>query len=160
MLKKELAEKGNEVLAAPATVADATPLDSLIKHPLQNQWTLWYYDCEKSKAWELCQHKIANFDTVEDFWSLFNHIKPPSEIKHSNDYSLFKNGIRPMWEDDINKHGGRWLINLNKFRNSELDRLWLDVILCLIGEGFDYSEDICGVVVNVRARGHKLCKYF
>lgn len=158
-LKKELAEKVNDVLL-PQSAADATPLDSLIKHPLQNQWTLWYYDNEKNKSWESCQHQIANFDTVEDFWSLFNHIKPPSEIKPGNDYSLFKNGIRPMWEDDTNKNGGRWLINLNKFRNSEVDRLWLDVILCLIGEGFDYSEDICGVVVNIRPRGHKICKYF
>lgn len=166
-LKKELAEKGidaailtNPGAAAAGAIADATPLDCLIKHPLQNQWTLWYYDNEKNKSWEACQHQITSFDTVEDFWSLYNHIKPASEIKHGNDYSLFKNSIRPMWEDDTNKNGGRWVISFNKyFRASDVDNLWLDVILCLIGEGFDYSEDICGAVVNIRPRGHKICKY-
>lgn len=132
-------------------------VEGLIKHPLQNSWTLWYYDNEKGKTWEACQHQIATFDTVEDFWSLYNHIKRPTEIKSGNDYSLFKNNIRPMWEDDQNKNGGRWVINLQKsFRNNDLDDLWLDVILCLIGEAFDYSEDICGAVVNIRPRGPKI----
>lgn len=133
------------------------PIESLIKHPLQNSWTLWYYDHEKGKTWEACQHQITTFDTVEDFWSLYNHIKQPLEIKNGNDYSLFKNNIRPMWEDEQNKNGGRWIINLQKFfRHNELDKLWLEVILCLIGEAFDYSEDICGAVVNVRPSRHKI----
>ncbi len=40
-----------------------------------------------------------------------------------------------MWEDDKNRRGGRWLINLDKRqRNSCLDNFWLEVMLCLIGE--------------------------
>lgn len=58
-----------------------------------------------------------------------------------------------------NKNGGRWIINLQKFyKHAELDRLWLEVILCLIGEAFDCSEDINGAVVNIRPRGHKIGK--
>lgn len=106
------------------------------------------------------QHQITTFDTVEDFWSLYNHIKLPTEIRNGNDYSLFKNNIRPMWEDEQNKNGGRWVINLPKnFRHNELDKLWLEVILCLIGEAFDYSEDICGAVVNIRPRVHRIGMY-
>lgn len=61
--------------------------------------------------------------------SLFNHIKLSSELRQGCDYSLFKSGIRPMWEDDANKRGGRWLINLDKKqRTVDLDRFWLDVI--------------------------------
>lgn len=152
ILKKVASENVSE------TNKDA-PIESLIKHPLQNSWTLWYYDHEKGKTWEACQHQITTFDTVEDFWSLYNHIKLPTEIKNGNDYSLFKNNIRPMWEDEQNKNGGRWIINLQKFfRHGELDKLWLEVILCLIGEAFDYSEDICGAVVNVRLNRHKIGK--
>lgn len=147
-------------VAASDAVSDSSkdaPVDSLIKHPLQNSWTLWYYDQEKGKTWEQCQHQITTFDTVEDFWSLYNHIKMPTEIKSGNDYSLFKNNIRPMWEDEQNKNGGRWVISLQKFyRQTELDKLWLEVILCLIGEAFDFSEDICGAVVNVRMNRHKI----
>ena len=50
-------------------------------------------------------------------------------MKQGTDYSLFKKGIRPMWEDDANKRGGRWLISLEKRqRNNDLDRYWLDIV--------------------------------
>lgn len=157
--KKAASVSDGSGTAQTAIGKETLSVESLIKHPLQNSWTLWYYDNEKGKTWEACQHQITTFDTVEDFWSLYNHIKLASEIKSGNDYSLFKNNIRPMWEDDQNKHGGRWLISIPKyFRANELDCLWLDVILCLIGEAFEYSEDICGAVVNIRPRGHKIGK--
>ena len=43
-----------------------------------------------------------------------------------------------MWEDDRNRRGGRWVINLNKSQRATfLDNFWLEVMLCLIGEAFD-----------------------
>ena len=34
-----------------------------------------------------------------------------------------------MWEDEKNRLGGRWLINLNKSaRTSELDKMWLEIV--------------------------------
>ncbi|KAH8398186.1 hypothetical protein KR215_011650 [Drosophila sulfurigaster] len=137
---------------------DAVRTEHLFKHPLQNTWTLWYLENDRSKSWEDMQNEITSFDTVEDFWSLYNHIKPPSEIKLGSDYSLFKKGIRPMWEDAANKQGGRWVITLNKSSKNDLDNLWLDVLLCLIGEAFDHSDQICGAVVNIRGKSNKICK--
>lgn len=52
-----------------------------------------------------------------------------SELRQGCDYSLFKQGIRPMWEDEANKRGGRWAINLDKKqRINDLDRFWLDTV--------------------------------
>ncbi|XP_037934318.1 eukaryotic translation initiation factor 4E1-like isoform X2 [Teleopsis dalmanni] len=130
--------------------------EHLFKHPLQNAWTLWYLESDRTKSWEDMQNEITSFETVEDFWSLYNHIKPPSEIKSGCDYSLFKKGVRPMWEDVANKQGGRWVINVMKNSKSDLDNLWLDVLLCLIGEAFDNTDQICGAVVNVRTKGNKI----
>ncbi|XP_017844151.1 eukaryotic translation initiation factor 4E1 isoform X2 [Drosophila busckii] len=134
----------------------AVRTEHLFKHPLQNTWTLWYLENDRTKSWEDMQNEITSFDTVEDFWSLYNHIKPPSEIKLGSDYSLFKKGIRPMWEDAANKQGGRWVITLNKSSKNDLDNLWLDVLLCLIGEAFDHSDQICGAVVNIRGKSNKI----
>ncbi|XP_043069958.1 eukaryotic translation initiation factor 4E1 isoform X1 [Drosophila bipectinata] len=149
-----------DVVNADATKSaggdDAVRTEHLFKHPLQNNWTLWYLENDRSKSWEDMQNEITSFDTVEDFWSLYNHIKPPSEIKVGSDYSLFKKGIRPMWEDAANKQGGRWVITLNKSSKSDLDNLWLDVLLCLIGEAFDHSDQICGAVVNIRGKSNKI----
>lgn len=34
-----------------------------------------------------------------------------------------------MWEDERNKDGGRWLINLNKNqRQTDLDNFWLETV--------------------------------
>lgn len=73
---------------------EEVPGDAAIKHPLHHAWTLWYLEADRSKSWEEMQNIVTTFETVEDFWSLFNHIKQPSEIKMGNDYSLFKEGIR------------------------------------------------------------------
>lgn len=61
-------------------------------------------------------------------FSLYNHIKPASELKPGTDYSLFKKGIMPMWEDAANKRGGRWLMSLDRKQRNELDRYWLDIV--------------------------------
>nr|QBH73400.1 eukaryotic translation initiation factor 4e [Liposcelis bostrychophila] len=139
-------------------VEDSVPEDYLIKHPLQNTWTLWYYENDRSKTWEENQREVFSFDTIEDFWSLYNHIKTASELRQGCDYSLFKKGVRPMWEDSANKQGGRWLINLEKKqRNSDLDKYWLEIILCMIGEAFDsHSDEVCGAVINIRGKGDKI----
>lgn len=132
-------------------------IDYSKKHPLHNCWTLWYYENDRTNSWEQNLKEIASFNTVEDFWSLYNHIKSASELKQGCDYSLFKKGVKPMWEDEVNIRGGRWLINLDKKqRNNDLDRFWLDIILCLIGEAFDNSDEVCGATVNIRGKGDKI----
>ncbi|CAH0767945.1 unnamed protein product [Bemisia tabaci] len=129
----------------------------IVKHPLQHTWTLWYFENDRSRKWEENQREVIDFNTVEDFWCLFNHIKPAGELKNSSDYSLFKKGIRPMWEDDANKNGGRWLINIDKPTRDEINLCWLELVLCMIGEAFDEaSDEICGAVVSIRAKAAKL----
>lgn len=130
----------------------------MLKHPLQNRWAFWYYKNDKHRDWKENQKRVTTFDTVEDFWAVFNYIQPASKIPLGCDYSVFKDGIEPMWEDEGNRKGGRWVINMDKRRRAhELDRLWLETLLCLIGEAFeDLGDEICGAVMNVRNKGDKL----
>lgn len=100
----------------------------LVKHPLQHEWTLWYYEPDKTKKWEENLNLVSTFSTVEDFWSLFTHIKQPTEVKVGSDYSLFKDNIRPMWEDDRNRNGGVWRITLQQRQRNDLDRYWIDTV--------------------------------
>lgn len=162
-----MAGKTNEELEKQAeTATEQTNTDQqlqavvdpecLIKHPLQFTWTLWYQEMDRSKNWEDTLNEVTSFSTVEDFWSLYNHIKSPSDIKAGSDYSLFKTGVRPMWEDEGNKRGGRWMLNINRGQRQDLDKYWLDTILCLIGEAFECADEICGAVVNVRPKGDKI----
>ncbi|XP_072563391.1 eukaryotic translation initiation factor 4eb isoform X4 [Paramormyrops kingsleyae] len=112
-----------------------------IKHPLQNRWSLWFFKNDKSKTWQANQRLISKFDTVEDFWALYNHIQLSSNLMSGCDYSLFKDGIEPMWEDDRNKQGGRWLVTLSKQqRRSDLDRFWLETVKHLMTTAMRYAE--------------------
>jgi len=42
---------------------------------------------------------------------------------------VFQEGIQPMWEDPVNKGGGRWVLNLDKRqRLHDLNHLWLETV--------------------------------
>ena len=71
--------------------------EALMKHPLQNSWTLWFFKNDRTRSWEDNQRAIITFATVEDFWGLGNQIELASKMMTGCDYSLFKEGIKPMW---------------------------------------------------------------
>jgi len=135
-----------------------TDPERMIKHPLQNAWTLWFFKNDKARTWEENQRPIITVTTVEDFWSLYNHIEVASRLPPGSDYSIFKEGIFPDWEDPRNQPGGRWMINVDRRQRSELlDTYWLEIIFFLIGEHADHHAfQVNGAAVNVRAKGDKL----
>jgi len=158
-------------MATPAEAVAETPtedlqvsepstdeLADLQKHQLQNPWKFWYFENNKDRTWEDNLRVVSSFHTVEDFWGVYNHIKSASELKSGSSYFVFKDGIKPMWEDDKNRQGGRWLINFDKrSARFNLDTLWLETLLCLIGEAFDEDgDDICGAVVDIRGKMDKI----
>lgn len=65
-----------------------------------------------------------------------------------------------MWEDEANIKGGRWLFTVGKSSKEALDRIWLDILLMMVGESFEYATEICGAVVNIRAKSNKICEYY
>jgi translation initiation factor 4E len=81
-----------------------------------------------------------------------NNITPTSELALKSDYHLFKQGVRPEWEDPQNKHGGKWAFQFKDKKAINIDALWLHVMLAAIGENLEDENDgeVMGVVVNVR----------
>lgn len=141
-----------------ATEANAIASDFAVRHPLNTRWALWYLKGDRHKDWEDCLKQVSTFDTVEDFWALYNHIQPATGLSWNSDYYLFKEGIKPMWEDPSNVNGGRWLVIVDKQkRQNKLDQYWLEVMMAVIGEQFEELGDhICGAVVNIRQKGDKV----
>ncbi|KAI3690763.1 hypothetical protein L2E82_48970 [Cichorium intybus] len=72
---------------------------------------------------------------------------PPSSLPRPTDLHLFKQGIRPLWEDSANYKGGNWII---RFKKAVSGRFWEDLVLALVGDQLDYSDNICGIVLSVR----------
>lgn len=91
--------------------------------------------------------RFAAFQTVEHFWRIYNHLLRPDEYKVTTDYHLFKDGIKPTWEDPQNAKGGKWMVRLKKGLAS---RFWEELVLAIVGEQFDVGHEICGAVCSVR----------
>jgi len=169
------------------------PTNFNVKHPLYSPWTLWF-DSPSTKGRNLPQtpisafpqtpvpqtpganaahgwmediKRVITFDSVEEFWGLYNNIVAPSMLPQKANYYLFKEGIIPAWEDDANKQGGKWSIQLPKDKNrGNIDKMWLYTMLAAIGETFDpyltAGEEespqslITGVIVSVRPQFYRL----
>ncbi|KAL7089244.1 hypothetical protein ACP275_13G177200 [Erythranthe tilingii] len=126
------------------------------RHPLEHSWTFWFDNPSaknKQAAWGSSIRPIYTFSSVEDFWSVYNNVHHPSKLAVGADFHCFKNKIEPKWEDPVCANGGKWTVG---FSRSKSDTAWLYTLLAMIGEQFDYGDEICGAVVNVRARQEKI----
>lgn len=99
-------------------------------------------------SWEEKLQKIYTFETVEDFWSLFNSVVGPSRLGLQADYYMFKDGVRPSYEE--NPTGGVWTFNLEKGNKKRLEESWLHLVLGMIGETLEDADDILGAVVSIK----------
>ena len=131
--------------------------EQYVKHPLHNEWSWWFFKNDKGHDWKDNLKFITTFGSVEDFWAVYNHIQPVSSLPTGCDYSLFKKGIEPMWEDTANRKGGRWLLQTEKKQRPMLDHYWMEMLLLLVGETLgDDADEVCGIVVQVRTKADKL----
>jgi len=134
------------------------PSNFTIKHPLQNSWTLWYDKPEKKTtqtSWAEGLKKIVTFSTVEDFWRIFNNVRPVSKLSSGSNYHLFKENIEPKWEHAENSKGGKWIVTV-KGAKEHLDKMWLWSVLACIGEAFQEDNEVNGIVVSIRKPGDRL----
>lgn len=139
-------------MASISETKAATSTTAAQVHPLKDVWSFWYRP-PISKAhgyieYENTLHGIATVKTAEEFWRIYSHLKRPSTLPVVSDYHLFKKDIRPIWEDEVNRKGGKWVVRMKK---GVADRYWEDLLLSLIGDQFgEAGEDVCGAVLSMR----------
>lgn len=119
---------------------------------MRHSWAFWFRPpISKSNGfveYEKTLHETGAFDNVEDFWKVYSRLARPSTLPLVSDYHIFKRGIRPVWEDEENKKGGKWIVRLKK---GVADRYWEDLVLAIVGDQFaEASEELCGAVLSVR----------
>ncbi|KAJ1026946.1 hypothetical protein NDA16_002239 [Ustilago loliicola] len=148
-------------------------------HPLQHEWTL-YFDTRSagpstpgfappspsvpapptptlsSSSWEANLRTIGAYAAVETFLGCFAKLHRPSQLERHSSYHLFKDGIKPMWEDPRNDKGGKWTLTFRQRNPALVDRSWLWLVLGLIGEELDREDETCGAVCSVKPRGDRI----
>ena len=128
-------------------------IDENIRYQSQKQGVM-----EKEK-YELQVKKIADFDTIEDFWSIFQHLRKPDSCIPGIEYFMFKEPIKPLWEDENNKNGGRFSI---KLKHGYTTIIWEEMIFALIGGILpkEMKDQINGSVVTSRKEFNTLQIWF
>lgn len=144
-------ENGNSSngLALPRQQFTPSPTSEI--HPLHFTWVFWFMHRNpgsKILNYESSMKKIAAFSSIEDFWAVYSHLRRPNELPNISDYHLFKQGVRPVWEDDTNINGGKWIVRLKKGLAS---RYWESLVMAVIGDQFDVGTEICGAVLSIRS---------
>ena len=127
---------------------------------LSNKFSFWYrisddlYQVQSKqpidkKEYENQVKKIAEFETIEDFWAIFQHLRKPDSCKPGIEFQMFKDPVKPMWEDENNKNGGRISI---KLRKEYTTIIWEEMIFALIGDVLpkEIKDEINGIVVTSR----------
>lgn len=113
-------------------------LIELGQHRLQYRYNLWFSKrlpgkLTSSQFYDQTLKLLSTFGTVEQFWSIYSYLLRPAELPGHFDFHLFKEGIKPMWEDEANKRGGKWIIRLKKGISS---RCWENLVLAILGMFF------------------------
>ncbi|GME88929.1 unnamed protein product [[Candida] boidinii] len=157
-----MSEELNQATKDFSLSEDKTVLESkedfTVKHPLNSKWTLWYTKppVDPSESWSDLLRPVVPFDTVEEFWGIFNAIPKANELPLKSDYHLFKNDIKPEWEDSENSKGGKFSFQF-KGKKYDINEIWIRCLLSVIGETIEGEEnEVNGIVLNVRKNCFKV----
>ena len=138
---KAKAEPAKAAAKEPKKEATAElPKELQCSHPLQCGWTLWYLKALPDRSWDQCLKKVCfssfqralttpmvlkvwTFHTVEEFFALYHNMRGVGALTPTSDLSVFKEGIRPTWEDKANADGGKWQVCLVRSLISSLFHL-------------------------------------
>eukprot|EP00930_Biecheleria_cincta_P049777 TRINITY_DN34982_c0_g1_i1.p1 TRINITY_DN34982_c0_g1~~TRINITY_DN34982_c0_g1_i1.p1 ORF type:complete len:223 (-),score=38.24 TRINITY_DN34982_c0_g1_i1:305-973(-) len=126
--------------------------------PLQDTWVLWEMRAGGSYADSM--KEVVAFKTAQEFWSIWNGVPQPSILLDSkriiraegstqtqiDAIMLFKQGIRPEWEDPLNAKGGHLQIQLKpSIGGAQIDEYWNNIVLGMIGATIAPSDMITGI---------------
>jgi len=143
-------------MAAEATTTDAVtakqnqsdkPVEELRTHCYNFWLRRGTGKVAKGSNYEDMLEHIGAFDTVEKFWNIYSHMVRPSELPYVN-LSVFRKGIKPLWEDKANKKGGKFVIRVKKELSSHC---WEALLLAMVGNHFGVGPDeISGCNISIR----------
>ncbi|KAM0722153.1 hypothetical protein Q7P37_001594 [Cladosporium fusiforme] len=138
--------------------------------PLVHSWDFWHDRQDRSQnttstptspssttsSYEDRLVLLASVNDIRAFWSLFNNFDT-TQLPLRDSIHLFKHGVKPIWEDARNTHGGAWTFRVPK---ALAPAFWQEICMMAIGEQLQaavaqegretFRDDICGVSLGVR----------
>ncbi|KCZ74233.1 hypothetical protein H311_04803, partial [Anncaliia algerae PRA109] len=106
---------------------------------LQTPWTFWY-DCKVKKnatheEWQDSLHKIATVTDVPTLLYALENIEPLDSWPVSSNLHIFREDIKPAWEDRYNVGGGKWIFEVVRGDDSlDIQEIWKKTVSLCISE--------------------------
>ncbi len=139
---------------------------------IQNEWTLYDHSKSNKEGYGTSIRIIGHINNTTNFANIFKLYPEPSllfsqikdrkilkpvinldiEERKVSSISLFKNGIRPEWEHELNINGGELQFKMfqDNLINSDLilenlDTMWYKLTLCILSNHFTDHDKINGI---------------
>lgn len=146
---------------------------------LRSTWVLWEQAVSsgdgKSSNYADAMKEIVAFGTAQDFWRIWNGVPQPSALVDNRRITresqasgspvpidaimIFKQGIRPEWEDPLNSSGGHLQVQLKPGQvtggPAQIDEYWNNIVLAMVGGVLDPYDVITGVRLVDKLAGPK-----
>mmetsp|Transcript_96949 Transcript_96949/g.313035 ORF Transcript_96949/g.313035 Transcript_96949/m.313035 type:complete len:232 (+) Transcript_96949:90-785(+) len=147
------------------TTEDSEESEEMLKKdlPLRYTWSIWEQIMQssdgKTAQYSDATHKVSSFSSVQEFWKLWNHMPQPSELLEQkrmvreqpdglhviDAIMIFRDNIRPEWEDKMNAQGGHFQFQLKpNIGGGQIDEYWNNLILGMIGATIEPANMITG----------------
>ena len=151
------AEKSLDTLISDASALTINP--SVKSHPLKYSWTMYYDAPNKRTTQENYNSNLQHLVTVgsvEAACHMIQNIPEAVELPSGTSLSFFRSNVKPSWEDPHNANGGKWTCSIPKDESKNVSRLWRDAIFGCIGNEYEHSDKINGIVLSIRQKGDRI----
>lgn len=130
------------------------------RYVFKNIWKFWLVlvsSQQNSRQYQI--EEIFTFKTLDYFFHYFQSLPKLSELRNVNNknisLALFKEQIKPAWEDPENQDGGYFSFSVSIYEKREvIDDIWFNMLLKIIGNSlqaeFKDSVLINGIYMKLR----------
>jgi translation initiation factor 4E len=131
---------------------------------LDDTWWFWQQvslsKTDKNADYAGATAKVLSFDSMKSFWGFWNHLPQPSTLlegkkflrKNDDDRSIveafmiFRDGVKPEWEDPLNASGGHFQIQLRPdLGGGQIDEYWNNIVMFMVMNQIEPVGMITGV---------------
>lgn len=89
---------------------------------------------------------LGTFNTMSDFWERFSGLMNEKLPQKSN-VRVFQSNLRPVWEDPMNRDGGKWIVVTSKQKSVGV---FNEVLAAMVGGKFEC--ELSGLVLSKKVR--------
>lgn len=158
--------------AAAEKVQVAQAAEEEAKMLLKHKWVVWEHrNLPKGGGQDSAYHHalgyVSEFDNVEGLWRVMNNVPMPSKFfgtpqrgrikvggRSVEGWSMFREGVRPEWEDPCNISGAEIHVGCDKL--DMCDKWWYEAVLAVVGGVLPTGSQVTGLrIIDKCKRGAK-----